>query len=503
VESIRFLSAIRLAQLIREKKIGSRETVDAFIAHIERVNPTLNAVVASRFDEARREADQVDQRLRGAGAGDLPPLLGVPCTIKEAFSVVGMPNASGLLSRRHLVSTFDATAVKRLRAAGAIPLGVTNTSELCMWMESDNRVYGRTNNPYDPNRIVGGSSGGEAAIIAAAGSPFGLGSDIGGSIRGPCFFNGIFGHKATGGLVPNSGQFPIAENEARRFLATGPMVKKAEDLHPLLRIIAGPDGEDGGCRSDLELGDPASVDLRGRTLLDVRGNGVQRVSDDLLEAQERAARALEKRGMKLKRASFRRLRHQFDIWAAMMTRAREDPFGSMLGEGRPIRPLIELAKAAVGRSDHMPISSLIALVDPLPGLVPGLADKVIRAGQKLRDEILSELGDDGVLLYPTYTTPAPKHGTPVLRTLVLELPFAHQGIFNVLEMPATQVPLGLNSAGLPLGCQVVSKPGNDHVTIAAALELERALGGWVSPKLAEEPSASRTASWKFSRAASE
>jgi fatty acid amide hydrolase 2 len=376
--------------------------------------------------------------------------------------------------------------VRRLRVAGAIPLGVTNTSELCMWMESDNRVYGRTNNPYDPSRIVGGSSGGEAAIISAAGSAFGLGSDIGGSIRGPCFFNGIFGHKATGGLVPNSGQYPIAQNEARRFLATGPMVKKAEDLYPILKILAGPDGEDGGCSSELLLGDPASVELRGMTVLDVRGNGVMPVTDDLLDAQERAARALEQRGMKVRSASFHRLRHQFDIWSAMMTRAREDPFGSMLGQGRPIRPLIELAKAAFGRSDHMVISSIIALVDPLPGLVPGLADKVIGAGQKLRREILSELGDDGVLLYPTYSCPAPKHGTPVLRTLLLELPFAHQGIWNVLEMPATEVPLGLNSEGLPLGCQVVSKHGNDHVTIAVALELERALGGWVPPKIAAE-----------------
>jgi hypothetical protein len=158
VESLRFVSATRPARLIRERKISAREVVEAFIAHIERVNPTLNAVVATRFEEARREADHADQRVRGSGVDYLPPLLGVPCTIKEALAVVGMPNASGLLSRKHLVSTFDATSVKRLRAAGAIPLGVTNTSELCMWMESDNRVYGRTNNPYDPTRIVGGSS---------------------------------------------------------------------------------------------------------------------------------------------------------------------------------------------------------------------------------------------------------------------------------------------------------------------------------------------------------
>ena len=493
MQDLNFVSASRIAQLIRERKVTSREVVELHIAQIERVNPTLNAVVATRFDEARREADLADERVRASLPAELPPLLGVPCTIKESFHVGGMPNCAGLVSRKGVVSTADATAVRRLRTAGAIPLGMTNTSELCMWMETENRVYGRTNNPYDPERIVGGSSGGEAAIIAAGGSPFGLGSDIGGSIRGPCFFNGIFGHKPTGGLVPNTGQYPIAHNEARRFLATGPMVRKAEDLFPLLEILAGPDDEDGGCRSDLSLSSPAHVELAGRTLLDVRGNGRIAISDDLLAAQERAARALEKRGMKLRRARFRGLERQFDIWSAMMTRAQQDPFGAMLGQGRPIRPLVEIVKTAFGRSDHMLISSLIALVDPLPALLPGLTEKVIRAGQRLKRALLEELGDDGVLLYPTYSTPAPRHGTPVLRTFLLHLPFAHQGIFNVLEMPATQVPLGLNRDGLPLGCQVVSKHGNDPVTIAVAIELERALGGWVPPNIARARTSSVTA----------
>jgi len=484
MHDLNFVSATRIAQLIREKKVSSREVVELHIAQIERLNPALNAVVATRFDEARREADRADERVRSSAPGALPPLIGVPCTIKESFGVDGMPNAAGLVSRKGIVSSSDATAVRRLRSAGAIPLGMTNTSELCMWMETDNRVYGRTNNPYDPARIVGGSSGGEAAIIAAAGSPFGLGSDIGGSIRGPCFFNGIFGHKPTGGLVPNTGQYPIAHNEARRFLATGPMVRKAEDLFPLLEILAGPDDEDAGCRTDLVLSSPAEVVLSGRTLLDVRGNGRTPISADLLEAQERAARALEKRGMKLRRAHFRGLARQFDIWSAMMTRAQQDPFGAMLGQGRPIRPLVEIVKMAFGRSDHMLISSLIALVDPLPGLLPALTENALAAGRELKRALLDELGDDGVMLYPTYSTPAPRHGTPVMRTLMLDLPFAHQGIFNVLEMPATQVPLGLNRSGLPLGCQVVSKHGNDSLTIAVAIELERALGGWIPPSIA-------------------
>ena len=142
---------------------------------------------------------------RADDPGALPPLLGVPCTIKESIALRGMPNCAGLLSRREHHATETAPAAARLLAAGAIPLGVTNTSELTMWIESANYVYGRTRNAYDPARVAGGSSGGEGAAIGSGGSPIGLGSDIGGSIRLPAFFNGIFAHKPTPGLVPNTG----------------------------------------------------------------------------------------------------------------------------------------------------------------------------------------------------------------------------------------------------------------------------------------------------------
>lgn len=228
-------SAVALARRIRERSVTARAVVDAHIAHLERCNPTLNALVADRFAEARAEADLADEAVRrGAPLG---PLHGVPCTIKEAFALTGMPNTSGLVARKGLRATRDATAVQRLRAAGAIPLGVTNVSELCMWMESDNRVYGRSNNPYDPRRIVGGSSGGEGAVVGAGGAPFGLGSDIGGSIRMPAFFNGVFGHKPSAGLVPGSGQFPMATGAATRYLTTGPLARRAEDLYPLLSVM--------------------------------------------------------------------------------------------------------------------------------------------------------------------------------------------------------------------------------------------------------------------------
>ncbi len=472
-----------MAALIRQGLLTSRDAVEAHIAQIRRVNPTLNAVVAERFALARQEADDADSRRRASAPGDLPPFHGVPCTVKENFLVRGMPQASGLVGRRHLMSASDAPAVTRYREAGLIPVGVTNTSELCMWMESDNRVYGRTNNPYDADRLVGGSSGGEAAIIGAGGSPVGLGSDIGGSIRGPCFFNGIFGHKPSAGLIPNTGQFPLPDNEAKSYLTTGPMVRRAADLWPLLKILAGPDGEDDACR-ELPLGDPSSVEIRGRRVISVPDNGRLEVSDELRAAQEAALRALERLGAKVEERRFRLLRHQAEIWSAGMSLAQEESFGSMLGQGEPIRPGVELLKAAFGRSRFMVPSLVLALTDPVPGLFPDRTLALRGLGERLRAEIAEALGDDGVLLYPTYTTPAPRHGLPVWHMVTLRLPFAYQGIFNVLGLPATQVPLGLGREGLPLGCQVISRHGADHVTVRVAEILEQQLGGWVPPAVA-------------------
>jgi fatty acid amide hydrolase 2 len=477
---LRLLSGTAIARLVRSGEVTSRAAVEQHIEQIERVNATINAMVRQRFEAAREEAEAADARRRSTPAEALPPFHGVPCTIKETFSLEGMPNTAGLLGRKHVVAVSDAPTVARLRRAGAIPLGVTNTSELAMWMESTNRVYGRSNNPYDPTRIVGGSSGGEAAIIAAGGSPFGLGSDIGGSIRGPCFFNGIFGHKPSGGLVPNTGQYPLVANRTLRILATGPMARRAEDLMPLLRILAGPDGEDKACEP-MPIGDPAAVALDGRVLVNVVDNGSLSVSPDLREGQARAVSALQARGMRVRQGRFHGLKRQFEIWSAMMGRERDVPFGTMLKQGKKMYPFWELAKLLAGRSDHTMMAILLALVEPLPDLLPGMSRKLIAVAASLREEILAALGDGGVMLYPTYVTPAPRHGRPALESLVLRMPFAYQGIINALELPATQVPLGLNGDGLPLGVQVISAHGNDHLTIAVAMELERAFGGWVPP----------------------
>lgn len=470
-------SAGAMARALRAGQVSSVELVEIHIERIEKVNPVLNAVVAERYAEARAEAREADARLSAVKEGEeLPPLLGVPCSIKECFALTGMPQASGLVRRKDFRAETDATGVARLREAGAIPLGVTNTSELCMWMESANRLYGRTSNPYDATRIVGGSSGGEGAIVGAGGTPFGLGSDIGGSIRMPAFFNGVFGHKPSGGLVPGTGQYPMAENEARRFLGTGPIARYAEDLMPVLRILAGPDGIDTGAE-EMELGEPDTVSIEGMQVLSIDGNGIRNVSADLLDAQSRAASALASRGAVVTHDRLPALKRSLDLWSKLMSAAEETPFASLLGQGEPIPIGWEHMKWFLGRSEHTLPAIGLANIERLPFVQSGDPARLFDEVRALRQEISDRIGPDGVVLYPSYTRTAPRHGRPLLTPI----DWVYTAIFNVLELPVTQVPLGLDDAGLPLGVQVAGCHGRDHVTIAVGQALETDLGGWVPP----------------------
>lgn len=469
-------SAFELAARIRRREVTSRAVVEAHIAQAGRVNPELNIIVRDRFDEARREADEADARVARSSAVDLPPLHGVPCTVKECFELTGMPNSSGLWARRNLIARKDATAVARLRAAGAIPLGVTNVSELCMWMETVNKVYGRTRNPYDSMRTVGGSSGGEGASVASGCAPFGIGSDVGGSIRMPAFFNGVFGHKPTGGLVPNTGQHPNREElPEARYNTTGPLCRRASDLMPLLRIVAGPDGLDRGAR-ELPLGDEAAVSIDGLDVLSVEGNGMFAPSAPLLASQRRAAQHLARRGARVRVARIEDLRHSLDIWSAAMAAAEGPSFAALMGEGVPVRAGRELFRWLLGRSHHTLPAIGLALIEKLPILVGERAARAMHIGASLKARLAAEIGVNGVMLYPSYPKLAPLHGTALLPPIQ----FAYTALLNILEMPVTQVPLGLHR-GLPLGVQVASIGGHDHVTIAVAMELERAFGGWSPP----------------------
>ena len=438
-------------------------------------------MVKDRFKKARLEAKEADAQLLKITPEKLPPFHGVPCTIKECFALIGMPQSAGLVARKNFRPTQEATAVIRLRQAGAIPLGITNLSELCMWMESHNNIYGRTNNPYNPKHIVGGSSGGEGAIIGAGGSPFGLGSDIGGSIRMPAFFNGVFGHKPTGGMVPGTGQFPTSSNQALRYLTTGPLTRRAEDLMPLLKILAGPDGKDTGCLP-FKLGNPSNINIKELTVFDVEDNGKIKVSKDLREAQEKAVNELAKQGAFIKKIRIEGLKKSFDIWSSMLEAAGGPSFKSLLGQGKPINAWAHLIKFFLRRSPHTFPAIGLAFLENLPKMTPAKTKRFVEYGHTLKKEVVDLIGPEGVMFFPSYPTPAPRHKKP----LFPPFNWVYTAIFNVLELPVTQVPLGLNAKGLPLGVQVVGIHGNDHTTIAVAMALEKALGGWVPPELLKE-----------------
>lgn len=479
MDPLLLMSGTALAARIRDGQTSSREVVEAHIRRIETVNPTINAVVAERFSAARAEAEAADRQLRADGPDAVGPLHGVPCTIKECFRLTGMPNSAGVVARRGVRSAGDAPAVARLRAAGAIPMGVTNLSELCMWYESDNKVYGRTRNPYDPARIVGGSSGGEGAVIGAGGSPFGLGSDVGGSIRMPAFFNGVFGHKGSSGLVPNIGQHPVAHGDAGRFLSTGPLCRRAEDLMPLLRILAGPEEGDSASRS-IALGDPGTVSLEGmRVLVAADGDGRFSVQPAVRDAVQAAAGALASRGATVEAFDASRFRQSTEIWFSMLGAANPHPFRDDLFEGQPgAKVRWETLRWLLGRSPYTLPAIALCLIERVGDFVSGDLDEMAAKGEALRAELGTLLAGNTVLLYPPHPTSAPRHGVPLIRPLN----FTFTALFNVMQLPVTQVPIGRDPDGLPVGVQVVGADGQDHRTIAVACALEEALGGWSPPE---------------------
>jgi fatty acid amide hydrolase 2 len=487
-------SATDLARAIREGELSSREVVEAHIAHARWLNPELKAIAADRFDEALAEADAADGRIRewragdpggaAGGPGDLPVFLGVPCTIKESFALTGMPNAAGMVHRAEVRAESDAPAVARLRAAGAIPIGVTNTSEATMWIESSNHLYGRTNNAYNPKRTAGGSSGGEGAAIGAGFAPIGLGSDIGGSIRLPAFFNGVFGHKPSPGVVPCSGHFPSpTTGGAGAMLAAGPLARRAEDLMPFVRAVAGRDDGDPISR-DVELGDPASVSLDGLDVVVSEGATLIPVRGELRDARERAAGALAAAGANIRRERLTGMRRAVEYYLATLRDSDEDLLEVLALDAAPPLPRAA-ADTLRRRGDHtLPLVILFAVQRAAERVPPGYSRRAVEAGKALARELEDVVGD-GVLLHPPFPRVAPRHGATVGRPWVL----ANSAIFNLTGMPVTQVPLGLGEKGLPVGVQVAGRRDADHVTIAVGLELERVFGGWVRP---DAPAAARS-----------
>lgn len=471
-------SAVSLADAIRRRELSATEVMEAHLQLLERTGPRLNAVVAERFAQAREQAAVIDQRinaaaLRGGKKLSLPPLAGVPFTVKESIALEGMPNSAGLVARRDHLAARTATAVERLIDAGAIPVGVTNTSELTLWIESENPVYGRTNNPYDPARSAGGSSGGEAAAVGSGGSPFGLGADIGGSIRIPALFCGVFGHKPSAGLVPNTGMWPSATGEAQRLLSVGPITRRAEDLLPLLKVISGPDDIDERAVK-MKLGRLESVSLDGLMVTVVEDSSVRPMSRALRDARERAVGALASAGARLRTASLPSWRTALLPFLAALQDAGEDSISvsALLAEAGESPAGL---RALLPGSGHTLPTKLTLLADVMP-VGPRSRARLLARARNLADELVDTIAD-GVLLHPAQLSVAPRHLRSYGRPW-LTIPAA---VFNLAGVPVTEVPMGLGPGGLPVGVQVAAAHGADHLTIAIALELEAVFGGWVPP----------------------
>jgi fatty acid amide hydrolase 2 len=406
------------------------------------------------------------------------PFLGVPISTKDCIAVKDLLFTGGLYHRKNTRADKDAVVMAKMREAGAIPFALTNVSELCMWYESNNTIHGRTNNPYDSNRIVGGSSGGEGTIQAAAASPFGIGSDIGGSIRMPAFFNGVFGHKPSQFCVSNDGQFPdTCTDEQRCMLSTGPMCRYASDLLPMMKLIA-----EEEYLPKLRLDEP--VDVRKLKIYYQENDGgaflVSKVDKDLQEAFRKVVNHFKTLKVDIEPVQIQRTRKTGDMWLANMSTRGSTSFSEQmsLDPSNPEKPIIELCKWFFGKSCHTFIGIVTAIVEDL-----GVKADTPRHDYLLseRDKTIAEFGellkdDNAVFLYPTHPCVAPYHNEPIVRAFN----FTYTSIINLIGFPSCSIPLGLGSEGLPLGLQCVANLNNDRLCLAVAVELEKAFGGWVA-----------------------
>lgn len=474
------LPATELARKIRTREVTSEAVVRAYIERARLVNRDCNFIVADRFQEALQEARNVDTILDGHIIAEKfseqnAPFLGVPTSIKEAFALKGMPQTSGLVMMRDYRASEDAPVVGRLRQAGLIPTMVTNVSELCMWYESANRLNGRSCNPYNTSRIVGGSSGGEGCAIASGAAVVGVGSDIGGSIRMPSFFNGIFGHKPSNGLVPSGGQFPLPTGRDMELLTTGPMCRYATDLLPLLKVMSGPEAKLAKLDQKVDV-----MKIRFFTMFDDGGSLlVSHVEPEIQESQRKVVQYLRDTvGVHVEELKLTKFQYAFEMWAAKMALSGGTDFATYMSNynGR-VNCYLELLKWLVGRSNHTLPAIGLGMGQGLADLTPGTNKKNVQILNKLDQELREVLGEDGVLLYPTHPKVAPYHNEPIF----YPFNFAYTGLFNALAYPVTQCPLGLSSEGLPVGFQIVTTPNNDRLSIAVAVFLERVFGGWVPP----------------------
>lgn len=467
-------SATSLSLLIKQRKLKAYDVVKAYYERIMCVNSEINAVVDGPFLEALEEAKEIDRRLDNGEFAEeflkMKPFLGVPFTTKDSTAVGGKLHTLGLVARKGERALEDAECVRLMKESGAIIIATSNVPEVNKWIETRNMLIGLTNNPYDLRRSAGGSSGGEAALISACCTSFGLGTDIGGSIRIPAFNCGIFGHKPSANVVNIKGCTFRSGKEENTMVAAGPMSRYATDLMPILKVLAGP-------KISESLNLNQSVDLKKLRYFYIPSNNMKQCNPIRREVQMRmyqVRRHIQNiTGQEVKLAELPNLDLSGKMWRYWMTQESSN-FNKLLGNGASLNPFVELFKKIIGKGEY----SMAAIYSLIDSLLPKEKESVIReATEECKHALQELLGNDGVLFFHSSPRTAPFHYYPLFKFM----DFSYFSIFNVLKVPATQVPLGLDANGIPLGIQVIANDMNDRLCLAVAEELERGFGGWVPP----------------------
>ena len=458
-----YQSAKSIAQAIQERDVSAVEVVQAHLDRIEEVNDRLNAVVKLCAERALDEAREADAALaRGESKGALH---GVPMTLKDSLDTEGVVTTYATLGRRTTVPERDSTVAARLRGAGAILLGKTNTPEFTLAGETDNLVYGRTNNPYGLDRTPGGSSGGAGAIVAAGGSAFDIGSDTGGSIRLPAHFNGIAGIKPNSGRVPRTGHaVPYGMGATDAYTQNGPMARYVEDLVLTLPIISGPDWEDPAI-VPMPLGDPADVDLGSlKVAFYTRSEGFKAPTQETIDAVESAIKVVS------------------DVVASVeedtpepLSRVTELTGRIGGGDGRAWTQRL-LDKA--GTTEKSPF--LRSRFEDAEAIPTAEFTQAFEELDQYRSDMLGFIQNYDAIICPTAAMPAPPHGATFRDE---NRNGFYTGPYNLTGWPGTVVRDGTSPEGLPIGVQVIARPWREDVSLALAALLESALGGWQNPDL--------------------
>ena len=463
--NIIYASAKSMAQAVRDKEVSAVELVEAHLGRIEEVNSALNAVVQLAAERARAEAVEADAALaRGESKGALH---GVPFTLKDSIDTEGIITTGGTLGRKDFVPDADATVTARLRAAGGILLGKTNTPELTYAGETDNLVYGRTNNPFDLSRAPGGSSGGAGAIVCCGGAAFDIGSDTGGSVRGPAHYCGITGIKPNSGRVPRTGHIvPHSFGAVDSLTQNGPMARYVEDLALILSIISGPDWDDPHI-VPMPLGNPADVDISGLRVAFYTDNGLRVPTDEIVAAVRSAANALADAGCLVEEDLPRAIPDNPDINNQLSQ-----------GDGQAGARRL-LAKYGTTETHEW----MTRLLEKASENMVSVGDYTAALEQvdAYRSAMLGFMENYDVIVCPVSAFAALPHGESM--TDENRSGINYTATYNITGWPSTVVRGGTSPDGLPIGVQVVARPWREDVSLAVAQYLEGALGGWQNPPI--------------------